>query len=632
MRADLKRLKRDSSGQSSRSGVVAVSRTGTAAVRTPSAEEDPRVARERRRHSGAFIVLAVSLAMIALGAYGLYNRFARWRGDSGPIPFQNMNLERLTSNGKSLIATASADGQYVFNVLDEGGGRQSLWMRHIATGSNKQILPPTEARYTGLTFTPDGNYLYFVRIEPERPSIGVLYQIPVLGGDPRKLVDDVDSAVTFSPDGQQMAFVRNSSADANSTLIITSPDGSNERVLATMPQPGYFDPSWSPDGKEIAATLIDPGSKKLGRLVTLDTKDGKEKTIYASSAQLKKPIWSPNGRDIYIIFWDVVTRWNGQIGVIDVRSGKLQRVTNDLNTYRGESLAVTRDGKQLVAMQGQPEVGLYVIPATGKASDDIKPVESQQDVYVGWLKDDRLIVSNWDSHIATLSADGSGRNVIYRSDLPIQLVVTCPDGEHALVNTLTKGTDALNIYRLDAAGGKITQMTKGKLDQSPACSPDGKYFLYTTVVSGKPLLMRMSMDGGDAKQVMDEPVYSSAISPDGERFAILTFSGEGTAMRPLIKVIPAGGGAPVKSVNADPALSGEMQFSADGSAVYYPVRVKGVSNILRQSLDTGQTTAATGFTELLSFGYSYNWKSNRLAITRGKVNSDVVVITQQAAQ
>ncbi len=202
-----------------------------------------------------------------------------------------------------------------------------------------------------------------MRIEPQRPTIGVLYKVPVLGGMPQQLIEDVDSPVTFSPDGQQMAFVRDSSADANSKLIIAHSDGSNERVLATLPIPGYSYPAWPPDGKLIAAAVLEPGGKSLGRIVALDVNEGKEKTLYAATAQMQRPAWSPDGREVFIILRDVTTRWDGQIGEIEVRSGKFRRITNDLDNYRAGSLAVIKDGTQLVAVQGQPDFGLYVMPA-----------------------------------------------------------------------------------------------------------------------------------------------------------------------------------------------------------------------------------------------------------------------------
>ena len=164
------------------------------------------------------------------------------------------------------------------NVVDEGHGQQSLWMRHIATGSNAQIMPPTEVHYTGLTFTPNGDFLYFVRIEPENPGLGFLYQIPVLGGTPRKLITDVDSPVSFSPDGQQIVFLRNSAADGSSKLIIAHPDGTGEHVLAACRFLDIPIPPGRPMANGSPSTVLDPGSQNLGRLVVLDPANGKEKT------------------------------------------------------------------------------------------------------------------------------------------------------------------------------------------------------------------------------------------------------------------------------------------------------------------------------------------------------------------
>ena len=638
MRADLKRLKRDSDASrgiatSSQSGVVAatplpsptVAPVGGIGQHSSSGRVLINNARQHKTRAGLVTVLVV--AVLAAAAFGVYSLWSR--RDSGSMPFQNMTMEKLTSDGKAILATVSADGQYLFTVHDGGDGRESLWMRHIATGSVKEILPATDTRYTGLTFTPDGSYLYFVRIEPQRPTIGVLYKVPVLGGMPQQLIEDVDSPVTFSPEGQQMAFVRDSSADANSKLIIAHADGSNERVLATLPIPGYSYPAWSPDGKLIAAAVLEPGGKSLGRIVALDVKEGKEKTLYAATAQMQRPAWSPDGRELFIILRDVTTRWDGQIGEIEVRSGKFRRITNDLNNYRAGSLAVTKDGTQLVAVQGQPDFGLYVMPAGSKTPSESKSIDNAGDVYVGWLKDGRLLVADYDSHIATINADGSDRNVIFQSNLPILGLSVCEVGERALFATPTKGTEAINVFRLDVAGGRTTQLTRGKFEQTPACSPDGKFFAYTTFVSGKQVAMRMPVEGGEAKQLLDEPVFAVAISPDAQQIALLGLEGQGVQAKTAIKIIPAAGGAPVKILDSHPLISGSLQYSGDGKAIYYPITEKGVSNIVSQSLDGGSPMQVTDFKQLEIHGYAYDWPNKKLAVTRGRANNDVVLIKQQ---
>ncbi|HEX8892279.1 MAG TPA: protein kinase, partial [Terriglobales bacterium] len=471
MRADLKRLKRDSDSTRSSSpdikppaeAPLASASQSSVGVSTPAAPVPSGrvlIANARQHKARTGVLTLVAVAILAAAGFGVYSLWSR--RDSGPMPFQNMSMAKLTNTGKGMLATVSEDGRYVFNVHNEGEGRQSLWMLHIATGSNKEILPPTETSYRGLTFTPDGSYLYFRRIEPDRPNIAVLYQVPVLGGTPQKLIDDVDSAVTFSPDGQQIAFVRDSSAEANSKLIIAHADGSNEHVLATLPLPGYMEPAWSPDGKEIAATLLEPGGKTLGRLVALDVNDGKERTIYAATAQLVKPVWSPDGKYIYMNFHDATTRWEGQIGEVDVRTGKFRRITNDINNYFDRSLSITKDGRQLISVQGQPEIGLYVMPAAPNAAIQGPPVDTHGAVGVGWLKNGRLLAYDRDDHIVSMNADGSDRNVVFETNLPILNMSVCPNSDRVLFAMPNPPTKSINIFRMDVASGKPTAVTNGK--------------------------------------------------------------------------------------------------------------------------------------------------------------------------
>jgi len=81
-----------------------------------------------------------------------------------------------------------------------------LWIRQVATRSDVQIVPPDTNGFHGLTFSPDGDYIYFVRSDKNDAYFKYLYLIPALGGAVRKLITDVDSPVSFSPDGRQFVY------------------------------------------------------------------------------------------------------------------------------------------------------------------------------------------------------------------------------------------------------------------------------------------------------------------------------------------------------------------------------------------------------------------------------------------
>ena len=130
------------------------------------------------------------------------------------------------------------------------------------------VVQPAEVLYRGLTFSHDGNYIFYVVQEGNNP-IQVLYQVPVLGGQPRRLMTNVDSPVTFRPDGTEMAFVRRSRGTGEDSLIVASADGSNERRLTTRRGTDFYGiggPDWSLDGKTIATAA---GSNAGGRFMNV---------------------------------------------------------------------------------------------------------------------------------------------------------------------------------------------------------------------------------------------------------------------------------------------------------------------------------------------------------------------------
>ncbi len=194
-----------------------------------------------------------ALAVLLLGL-GLY----RFTKREGPLPFQNFTITQITDTGKASAAAVSPDGKYILNVQDANGA-QSIWLRNVATGSDTEIIPPSFERYQDLAFSPDGNYVYFLKIVS--PAVRNLYRLPVLGGIPQLVARDVDTKPSFSPDGQRIAYVRGNDPEIGKfDLLSATLDGGDESVIdierieKTGNNAFPRRANWSDDGKKIAYT------------------------------------------------------------------------------------------------------------------------------------------------------------------------------------------------------------------------------------------------------------------------------------------------------------------------------------------------------------------------------------------
>src|SRR4029077_15785787 len=109
-----------------------------------------------------------------------------------------------------------------------------------------------------------------------------LFQVPALGGVPRKLITDVDSGVAFSPDCRHIAFQRWLARKNEAELRIANADGSGERLLARFEHintesPGDPPPDWSPDGRTIIFSKNLLGPRPRGVLYAVSAEDGSTK-------------------------------------------------------------------------------------------------------------------------------------------------------------------------------------------------------------------------------------------------------------------------------------------------------------------------------------------------------------------
>jgi serine/threonine protein kinase len=283
LRADLKRLQRETDSGRTAAAQSSARRAATIDTATVPAEAPPTTPKSsgsvlleaaRKNKIGAALTFAVIAIVGAAAAFGIYSLVDRGKH----VPFEHFSIENLTNNGHVSLAALSPDGKYLLHVRDEDG-LQSLWLRHIPTGSNTQIVPPAATRYAGLTFSPDANYIYCVRRDESEHTIAALYSAPMLGGTPRLLVRDVDSPITFSPDGKRFAYLRQHHDTPNFDLFLVNSDGSRDRALFsnTLVPTDSDVPVWLPDGKTIVISVVQTTQDSLGGLLSVDVPTGKRR-------------------------------------------------------------------------------------------------------------------------------------------------------------------------------------------------------------------------------------------------------------------------------------------------------------------------------------------------------------------
>jgi Tol biopolymer transport system component/predicted Ser/Thr protein kinase len=318
---------------------------------------------DREHKFGLAAIAMVVLAMLAAGGFGIYELLTR----NAARPFQNFSITQVTNTGTAEQAAISPDGKYVLNVQNDNG-LKSLWLRNVPTGSDTQIVAPSAAVYSGLSFSPDGNYVYFRKAGISTQTEWDLYRTPVLGGASQMIVKDVDTNVSFSPDGRRMAYARGNDPEVGKYRLLTANlDGSDENILIIEKNVAETFPrllSWSPDGKVIAYSVYTLGDV-LGtvKLFGLAAKQAKTFATFANELVYELQ-WLPGGQSLLVVFDEKGPNYGrAQIGLISRGSGKVEHVTRDTNQYA--TLTVSADGKTAATVQVRNTRTLVMLPGEG---------------------------------------------------------------------------------------------------------------------------------------------------------------------------------------------------------------------------------------------------------------------------
>ena len=589
-----------------------------------------------KQHRKAVVASALLILAATAGVVGWY----KFTGKAKVEPFRAIEFTRLTNGGRvgnSVMdgsTSISPDGKYVVFSLNDAG-KISLWVRQILTNSNVQIVPPANGNNGGTNISRDGQFVYYRWIDDSDPE-GAIYQVPILGGTPRKiLTGGVASPISFSPDGQRFAFIRSIEGQGD-LLMLANADGSGERILVKRSGNDWFNgagPSWSPDGKTIACAA---GSDTGGTHMTIvgvepDTGATKPLTSHKFSGDVHRVVWMSDGSGLIALaqteFQDAGST---QLWFVSFPEGLTRRITNDLNSYGRVSLGLAADNSTIVTAQSDPSTQIWTIGFKEPASAAKQISNGKVDGMAGltWIPDGRIVYvtqAGDKSELWVMNADGSDNKQLTSDGYSKEKPAVSPDGRFIFFTSIRSGIP--NVWRMNSDGSNAKQITTGDFASFGAtCAPDGQWITFVSYRTGSLHLWKVGVDGGEPVQLTNKPSGRAQFSPDGNSLACAYFV-EGTPSPWKVAILPIAGGEPSRFIDSPQRRGvGEWSWAPDGRAIIYSVSQRGVENLWSHPLDGGKPSQITNFTTELIREFAIAPDGKRIALSRGHSTLDVVLV------
>ncbi len=565
------------------------------------------------------LMAAAAFTVLICVSAALYYLPAVFRQNS---TFETMRFSRLTFTGNIAgeQAAISPDGKYAAFVIQETEN-QSLWVRQIATSVDVRITQPSKNTYGGLSFSRDGNYVYYSATD-ENDAVA-LYRIPIVGGEAQKLIDNVERSVSFSPDGNRMVLVQN-----ETSLMTANADGSDLKQLATARDGRRWNlTAWSPDGKTIVCSIFSSADSN-NYLVEVSAADGTETPFNFSPWMRVSGIgWLADNRTLIISGRDPETKLS-QIWSVS-REGKATRITNDLNSYLG--IGLTADGKSIVGIQHERVSNVWL--ASNSDSEPARQVTFDKDKDEGMsgvslTPDGKIVYTTRIMGAQDLwitNSDGSGNRRLTSDARSNFSPAVSPDNRY--IAFISDRSGNANIWRMDLDGGNVKQLNNmSGISLFPVFSPDGKWIIYQfDDAANNSTVWKINVDGGEPIQLTDIYSRKPVISPDGNFFACY-YGKQTPENQTKIAVIPFSGGKPSKIFDLPSVMKSAMfRWTGDGKSLIYINKDGQTDNLWKKSFDNRPPEPFTNFKSEQIFRFDY--ANDQLAIARGSETSDVVMIS-----
>ena len=517
-------------------------------------------------------VIALAAVMLGLGWW-----FGRGSARSAPAEYQQITF-RTGSIGN---ARFTPDGSIVYTAAWDGGDAQLYLARTDDNGARELGLKNAEL----LSISKSGELA--IRLNTQYyggyARFGTLARVPLSGGTPREVLDNVDDA-EWGPDGEKLAVVR--LVPESHHWRLEYPVG--HVLLDTINWISH--PSISPDGKWIAfADHENPGGDDEGSVAIVDMA-GHEKKLASGFVSVEGIEWSPSGDEI----WFTGTRSGSATNLRGVTlSGKERSITN---VPGGMWLEDMRNGTALMITH-QERLGIRGLAPGAK-----------QEVELGWFGWSIVRDISRDGKQILFEEEGEGGGPNYTVFLrnsdgspPVRIgegnaEAISPDGKWVV----TKPAKGHNLTLVPTGAGEARQLTHDEISYSSArYLTDGLHLLATGIESGHGARdYLIDVNTGDSKPITPEGIIGTRISPDGREIAVI-----GPDRKRGIWPLDGSGFKPIPDL--DPKY-GVIGWASDGSSLYVMTSLlnERVAKVYRVNISSGKMDYWRTFGDSLPSGAS----------------------------
>jgi Tol biopolymer transport system component/predicted Ser/Thr protein kinase len=499
LRADLKRLKRDTDSGRSAASVPVAQAAEAQVVRQP-----PKSRKWGAALAGTAVILASALAYLLL------------RPSASP---KVLGSVQVTHDGRAKYPPVFSDGSRLFFMATEANGI-ALYQASVAGGEPVAMSETSfVADLEGIS--PDGSELLVQTYEGTLPE-GPLWVYPTVSGSRHRLGGVTSSGAAWSPDQHRIAYAK------GRALFVANSDGTEARQIVTLPGSVTWI-EWSPDGKRLRFTVVDP---KTNANSIWEVRAGGG-DLHPLLPDWNSPpaeccgSWTPDGK--YFVFQSShggrsdIWALRAAGGFLKPGKSKPVQLTSGPLDFLGP--VPSKDGKRLFVIGSQPRGELarydaksqqFVPYLSGLSADSVSISKDGQ-----WV----AFVSYPDGSLWRMKLDGSERLQLTFPPTSAYLARWSPDGKQ-IAFLATSPTKSWTIQLISADGGNPQEIFSALGD--PGWSADG-----TTLVFSDRWSPEAEKKGSFSIQFMDlktrkvttlagsEGFYSPRWSPDGRYIAAL---------------------------------------------------------------------------------------------------------------